>query len=423
MAGVSRLLGAFRQFSKGIPGTISANSYLNTRYLSRSAAMAGQHLKYEVHGDVGVVKFDSPGSKVNTLSMEVMSEFKEVFATVASDSAVSSVVIISGKPECFIAGADIGMLSSLKTEADVYNVSTEGHKVLQAIEDSKKPVVAAIMGSCLGGGLEVALATHYRIAVKDKKTALALPEVMLGLLPGGGGTQRLPRLVSVPNALDMMLTGKNIRPDKAKKMGLVDQTIEPLGPGEKSPAERTRDYLEQIAIETARGMASGSVKRQPRKKNLMDKVTDKLLQYDFGRNYVLNQARTQVMKLTGGLYPAPLQIIDVVKTRLEKGETAGFEAEAQGFAKLGVTTESKALIGLFHGQTYCKKNNYGKPERPAQNIAVLGAGLMGAGIVQVSIDKGYHTIMKDMAQDGLARRQLQIEKGLKQQVKKKKLTQ
>merc|ERR1711976_410822 len=125
-----------------------------------------------------------------------MAEFDEIMQQVQNDSRARSVVLISAKPGCFIAGADITMLQSLSTPQEVYELSRNGHKMLQMIEDSKKPVVSAIMGSCLGGGLEVALATHYRIAVKDKKTSLGTPEVMLGLLPGGGGCNRLPRTVS-----------------------------------------------------------------------------------------------------------------------------------------------------------------------------------------------------------------------------------
>jgi len=385
--------------------------------------MSGNILNYSVQGDVGVVKFDTPNSKVNVLNDASFGEFEQVFNEIQNDSRVNSIVIVSGKPDCFIAGADIEMLASQKSTEDVTNLSLRGHAILQKIEDSKKPVVSAIMGSCLGGGLEVALATHYRIAVKGMKTTLSAPEVMLGLLPGAGGTQRIPRLASVPNSLDMMLTGKNLRADKAKKWGLVDQVVEPLGPGAMPANQRTLEYLEQIAIDTARGLANGTVKKSPRKKNMMDKVIEKLLGYEFGRNYVLGQARQKVMKQTQGLYPAPLRIIDIMQTRLEKGEAAGFEAEAKHFGDLCMTDVSKALIGLFHGQTFCKKNSFGKPEKPAKNLAVLGAGLMGAGIVQVSVDKGYNTVMKDMAQAGLERGQLQIEKGLKDKVKKKKLTQ
>lgn len=342
---------------------------------------------------------------------------------IESNVCVKGVVVISSKPDCFIAGADIGMIEKFETPEEVKTLSANGQSILQRIEDSKKPVVAAIMGSCLGGGLEVALACHYRLAVADKKTTLAVPEVMLGLLPGGGGTQRLPKIVSPANAFDMMLTGKNIRPEKAKKMGLVDQVVHALGPGIKAPNERTRDYLEECAIEYAKGLADGSIKKTPRKKSLMDQIMEKLLTFEFGRNYFFKQVKGKVMKQTQGLYPAPLKIIEVARTGMEKGPKKGYPSEAEGFGELAMTDESKALIGLFHGQTACKKNRFGPPAKPVKHVAVLGAGLMGAGVAQVTIDKGIVTTLKDMSMDGLARGQLQVEKGLKDQVKKKKLTQ
>lgn len=125
---------------------------------------------------------------------------------------------MSGKPTSFIAGADIDMLSKCKTAEEAEKLARDGQIQFQRLERSKKPIVAAIMGSCLGGGLELALACHYRIAVNSPQTVLALPEVQLGLLPGAGGTQRLPKLISLTNALPMILTGKNIRPSKAKSM-------------------------------------------------------------------------------------------------------------------------------------------------------------------------------------------------------------
>lgn len=125
---------------------------------------------------------------------------------------------------------------------------------------SKKPYVAAINGVCLGGGFELALACHYRIATKDKKTSLGLPEVMLGLLPGAGGTQRVPKLASVPTALDLELTGKNLKADKAKKLGLVDLLVQPLGPGLTTAEQNTMQYLEETAIKAAKDLASGKLK-------------------------------------------------------------------------------------------------------------------------------------------------------------------
>lgn len=125
---------------------------------------------------------------------------------------------------------------------------------------SPKPFVAAINGVCLGGGFELALACHYRIATKDKKTSFAFPEVMLGLLPGSGGTQRVPKLTSVPTALDLELTGKSVKADKAKKLGLVDLLVAPLGPGLKSAEANTIEYLEETAIKAAKDIASGKLK-------------------------------------------------------------------------------------------------------------------------------------------------------------------
>lgn len=147
--------------------------------------------------DVAVIKIDSPNTKVNTLSREMFPEFIAAFNEVNANEQVKGIVLISGKPTGFIAGADIKMIESCRSKQEIYELSKTGQKVMDDIEMSKKPIVSAIMGPCLGGGLEVALASHFRIAVNDNKTMVGLPEVKLGLLPGSGGTQRLPRLVRI----------------------------------------------------------------------------------------------------------------------------------------------------------------------------------------------------------------------------------
>lgn len=237
-----------------------------------------------------------------------MNEMQAVLRDIESNPQVQAAVIISGKPGCFIAGADITMLEKCKTYEDAAQISKSGQQILGAIESSKKPIVAAIQGACLGGGLEVALACHYRIAVKDKKTGLGLPEVMLGLLPGAGGTQRLPRLVSLPNALDMELTGKTVKADKAKKFGIVDMLVDPLGPG-LAPADiTTQKYLESTAVQIAKQLASGQLKVDRSKKALPDKVMNFALQYNWVKDKIFGKAKAQVMKMSGGLYPAPLRV-------------------------------------------------------------------------------------------------------------------
>lgn len=187
-------------------------------------------------------------------------EFEKIIQEIETNPSVNSAVIISGKPGCFIAGADITMLEKCKTAQEATKISHDAQLLLERLERSRKPIVAAIGGVCLGGGLEVALACHYRIATKDRKTSLGLPEVMLGLLPGGGGTQRLPKLTSVTTALDLELTGKTVKADKAKKLGIVDLLVDPLGPGLQPGEQNTIDYLEYTAIQAAKDLASGKLK-------------------------------------------------------------------------------------------------------------------------------------------------------------------
>ncbi|XP_041109350.1 trifunctional enzyme subunit alpha, mitochondrial-like [Polyodon spathula] len=411
----------------GILSRFSTTRYsLFTGYTCRnltvsSAMLARTHVNYEVKGDVAVVRFNSPNSKVNTLSPQLQSEFTEVMSEVWANDAVKSAVLISSKPGCFIAGADINMIEACSSAAEVTSLSQEGQRMFQKIEQSPIPIVAAINGSCLGGGLEVAIACQYRVATKNKKTVLGTPEVMLGLLPGAGGTQRLPKMVGIPSAFDMMLTGRNIRADKAKKMGLVDQLVDPLGPGLKGPEERTMEYLEEVAVECAKGIANKKISLK-KEKGVIQKLTDYVMGIPFVRKQIYNTVQTKVMKQTKGLYPAPLKIIEVVQTGIEQGSDAGYLAESQKFGELAMTNESKALIGLYHGQVACKKNKFGTPQKEVQRLAILGAGLMGAGIAQVSIDKGLHTILKDTTEEGLGRGQQQIYKGLNDKTKKRSIT-
>ncbi|XP_050702683.1 trifunctional enzyme subunit alpha, mitochondrial-like [Eriocheir sinensis] len=415
----SRALGALCRLHT--PRISLLKGVCGVRGLGTSRSAWGQHVTLGVReGGVGVLRLHSPG-KVNVLNRAVMEEVEEALAAVEGNAAVRAAVLVSDKPGCFIAGADITMLEACTTAAEAEEISGGCHDILNRVAASPKPVVAAIMGSCLGGGLEVALACHYRLAVKGR-ASLGLPEVMLGLLPGGGGTQRLPKLVSVPAALDMALTGRTIPAARAHKMGLVDMLVNPLGPGLADPNTNTLTYLEDTAVKVALGLADGTLKPQRGPKTLVDKVTAMALQYEWPRDQVFKRARATVMKQTNGLYPAPLKILEVMREGLEKGKTAGEAAERKGFGELAMTPESRGLIGLFHGQTECKKNRFGKPSKRDQTIGVLGAGLMGAGIAQVSVDKGFTTILKDVNNQGLGRGVNQVQGGLDKAVKRKKMT-
>uniref|UniRef100_T1GGR3 Enoyl-CoA hydratase n=1 Tax=Megaselia scalaris TaxID=36166 RepID=T1GGR3_MEGSC len=208
-----------------------------------------------------------------------------------------------------------------------------------------------------------------------------------------GGTVRLPKLTSIPTALDMELTGKVVKADRAKKLGIVDLLVNPLGPGLDSSEQNTIQNLESVAIQVAKDLSNGKLKVNREKTGLTNKVMEFAFGLDFVKDQVFKKARQQVMKMSNGLYPAPLKILDVIRTSVDKGETSGYAAEREGFGK-----------------------------KPVQNLAVVGAGLMGAGIVQVSVDKGYNVLMKDTNDNGLARGIGQVQKGLDTSVKRKRIT-
>ncbi|KAF6103600.1 hydroxyacyl-CoA dehydrogenase trifunctional multienzyme complex subunit alpha [Phyllostomus discolor] len=381
----SRAIGILRRFSNA-SRTLRCPGYICRNFTRSSALLSRTHINYGLKGDVAVVRINSPNSKVNTLNKELQAEFIEVMNEIWANDQVRSAVLISAKPGCFVAGADINMIASCKTPEEVRELSQEGQRMFEKLEKSTKPIVAAISGSCLGGGLEV----------------------------------------SIPSAFDMMLTGRNIRADRAKRMGLVDQLVEPLGPGIKPPEERTVEYLEEVAVTFAKGLADKKISLK-RNKGLMETfylpgLTSFAMSIPFVREQVYKRVEEQVRKQTKGLYPAPLRIIDVVKTGLEQGKEAGYLAESQKFGELAMTKESKALIGLYHGQVVCKKNKFGTPQKEVKHLSVLGAGLMGAGIAQVSVDKGIKTTLKDATLGGLSRGQQQVFKGLNDKVKKKALT-
>ncbi len=329
---------------------------------------------------VAVLWIDCPGQKVNTLSTSLVPEFEAMFAALNADPTVRALVIASGKDSGFIAGADIDDLGQVHTAAQATALSRAAQEGFAKLEAMKIPSVAAIHGECLGGGLELALACRARVATEHRKTKLATPEVMLGLLPGAGGTVRLPKLIGLTAALDMMLTGKNIRAEKARKLGLVDVTV---------PANALMDTAKRVA----RDLAAGKRIKEKKKTPLGQEVQELLLERNaLGRRVVLHEARKKVLKQTKGLMPAPLRILDVVA----KGT---FEAEAAGFGELLMTPQSAGLRHLFHAITALKKDNgpgtEGITVQPAERVGILGAGLMGAGVGTVLADQGVRVRLKD----------------------------
>jgi enoyl-CoA hydratase/long-chain 3-hydroxyacyl-CoA dehydrogenase len=361
----------------------------------------------EIKNGVAIIRFNGP-AKMNTLSKGMQAEAEKIFNDTlqTKKDQVKAVVFLSSKPDNFIAGADINMIKEIKDKKDIIAMTMKGHSFFDHLKKIGLPTVAGINGVALGGGLEWAMYCDYRVATTNPKTSLGLPEVKLGLLPGMGGTYHLPKLVGYPTALDMILTGKNVKPDKAKKMGLVDLVVDPAS-------------LEEVCIRQALGLVNGTVKPYKRKMDLMSFFLEKTPL----RSIVFKKARETVNKMAGPHYPAPYAIIDVMETNAGNSKSAHLQYEAEKFADLTQTEVSKALIGIFNGMTAVKKHDFGNPKKPVEKIAVLGAGLMGAGIAQVSLDQGkYNVILKDKDQAGVSRGENVIVGELKEKLKKKRIT-
>jgi 3-hydroxyacyl-CoA dehydrogenase/enoyl-CoA hydratase/3-hydroxybutyryl-CoA epimerase len=322
----------------------------------------------ELQDSIAVVTFDLPGEPVNKLTAAVKVEFEALLIRLRDDAEIKGAVLISGKPDTFIAGADIEEFTALTTQAEAERLSFEGQEMVNRVETLPKPVVAAIHGACLGGGLELALACHYRVATDHRKTQLGLPEVQLGLIPGAGGCQRLPRLIGLRAALDMILTGKSERAAKALRLGLADEVVPP-------------SILRRTALAATQRLVREGLPRRNARGGLQALFLDRT---PAGRRLVYRGARAQVLKRTGGHYPAPLAALETVRVGLEHGITAGLAEEHHAFGQLAVGDVSRKLVQIFFATTALKKDD-GIPSgsaspRQIRRLAVVGAGFMGSGI-------------------------------------------
>jgi 3-hydroxyacyl-CoA dehydrogenase/enoyl-CoA hydratase/3-hydroxybutyryl-CoA epimerase len=339
----------------------------------------------EIDDGVAILTFDMPNESVNKFNRQVKDELIALFDRLEKDPSVKAAVLLSGKKDIWVAGADIEEFLEIRGAADAERLSRDGQQMLDKLESLRVPVVAAIHGACLGGGLEAALACAYRVASDHPKTVLALPEVKLGLIPGAGGTQRLPRLIGLRAALDMILTGKNVRAKQAKRSGLVDEMVHPA-------------ILRQIAVRRARELGNGERKRTVHAAT-GGAVGFLLDSNPIGRRIVLKKAREETLKETRGHYPAPLAAIDAVEAGLTRGLDAGLREEARLFGEMAASSVSKQLIFLFFATTELKKDP-GVPEPapdplPIRRLGIIGAGFMGAGIASVAAPEGTMVRLKD----------------------------
>ncbi|HET6679930.1 MAG TPA: fatty acid oxidation complex subunit alpha FadJ [Gemmatimonadaceae bacterium] len=376
--------------------------------------MSESPLHVEIRDDIAVITVDQPGAAVNTIDRAMRDAFRQLFDELERDNRVKAAVLRSGKPDMFIAGADIEEFLAIESAREAESLSRDGHALLERIETHRVPVVAAIGGPCLGGALETVLACAWRVASDSSSTVLALPEVQLGLIPGAGGTQRLPRLVGLQAALDMILTGRNVRAKKALQIGLVHELVHP-------------SILDRIALERAREFASGKRGRGTSDGTRRHGARELLLDDNrLGRSVVLRKAREATLKKTHGHFPAPLAALDAVAAGYSGSRENGYREEARLFGELAVSEVSRQLVFLFFATTALKKDPGVAPPvpeaLPVRKIGVLGAGFMGAGIAGVAVGAGTIVRMKDADHGRVGRGLAAVRERLDERLRKRQIT-
>ncbi len=349
-----------------------------------------------------VITVNCPG-KVNKVSGALLDEINALVEEMEKGTDARGLVIISGKDDNFVVGADIDEVKAMTRREEIEAYISKANAILMRMEKLPVPIVSVIHGNCLGGGVELSLVTDWRIATDSTDTVMGLPEIKLGLIPAAGGTQRLPRLIGLQNALPLILQGGNVRPRKAKRLGLIDEIVPPYG-------------LREIGIRKAIALA-GKKKSKIRKKRKRGFVEFLLESNPIGRSVIFSQARKMVMKQTHGLYPAALAAIDSVEYGFRKGVKRGIEADIKRFGDLVLSPQSKSLMNLFFGMTALKKNPWQAKAHGVEKLAILGAGLMGNGIAAVSLGICDTVLLKDVSLDAAAAGMKAIRKGLEKRAK------
>jgi 3-hydroxyacyl-CoA dehydrogenase / enoyl-CoA hydratase / 3-hydroxybutyryl-CoA epimerase len=359
--------------------------------------MSYTHFKFELDGDgIALITFDSPNVSMNVLSASVMAELGQIVDKIGSDDTIKGAVITSGK-KAFCAGADLselgsGMmdlkgLSEEEAKQKLFDTAFRLNSQLRALETCGKPVAAAINGLALGGGFEVTLACHYRVMANDTGAKLGLPEALVGVLPGGGGTQRLPRLVGVMNAAPVMLQGKQLDADTAKQQGVVHE----VAPVSEIVAK---------AKELVKANPLGS--KQPWDQDKF-KIPGGGPFHPAGMQ-IFGGASPMLLKETYGNYPAQRYILSCVYEGLQVPIDAGLRIESRYFTKLLMRPESRNMIrSLFLSKQSLDKGSRrpaGQEKSEIKKIGVIGAGFMGAGITTVSAQAGIEVVLIDVNQEG-----------------------
>lgn len=376
-----------------------------------------KHFKTEVLGDgILLAGFDYSGKSVNVLNVESMTEWQEIVRLAEQSAAVTSVVLVSLKEGNFCAGADLEQMHDAQRRHTFYEMEQlviTTHGIFGAIERSQKPFVAAVEGVCVGGGFELALACHARVASTHPRTGFALPEVKLGILPGFGGTQRLPRLIGLPAALDLITTGRTIFPRQALRMGLIDGMVASVPSDIRTVEQVMKEALVRAAIAQAHDLCHAPIRPRPLR------TSQRILSAPVIRSLLCRYARQQVIKRVRHFYPAPLRAIEAIGRGMRLSILEGsLNVEKPLLMDLMAGQISAHLVGLFLAGEKLKRNVTTVPTTTTR-IGVLGAGLMGSQIAGQLAEKGYTVVLRDISSDILAKGTGRIHAAQTAQVRKR----
>ncbi len=376
-----------------------------------------KHIKTVVLNEgILLAGFDYSGKSVNVLNVESMTEWQKIVQFAEQSAVIKGVVLVSLKEGNFCAGADLEQMHHAQRQRsfqEMEQLVIAAHRLFDEMERSPKPFVVAVEGACLGGGLELTMACHMRMASTHPKTCFALPEVKLGILPGFGGTQRLPRLIGLPAALEMITTGKTVFPRQALRMGLVEGMVTSIPSSVRTLERVQKETLVQAAIAQARVLCSVPVRRPPLRASL------RFLSGPGIRTLVCRYARHQVIKRVRHFYPAPLRAIDAVGRGIGLSILEGsLTVEKPLLLDLMASQISSHLVGLFLAGEEVKRNIATIPAAAAR-VGVLGAGLMGSQIAGQLAEKGYEVVLRDVSSDILAKAIGRIHKSQIAQVRKR----
>lgn len=363
-------------------------------------------------GGIVHLVMDHPSRRVNVLDVEAIEDLGRALDELASIAPLAGVVLRSGKAGSFIAGADVEAIGAMTDREQVLALVRRAHAIFSRLASLPCPTVAAIDGVCLGGGTELALACDSRVASDEPRTQIGLPEVLLGIYPGFGGSQRLPRLVGLAAALDLILSGRSLDARRAESLGLVARAVPAAWLSEHAhrrlealaarPPKRRRDAF------TPRGLGPWFVDVTP-----------------FGQAMALSRARAMTRARTGGHYPAPPAAIEVIERTLHMPIEAGLEIEASRVSDLVVGPVCKNLVRIFELSEAAKKEVVGADPSyrppPLERLALVGAGVMGGGIAELVSRSGIQVRMRDLNPEALTRalrtvRALMAERGRRRRV-------